>query len=220
MEGSPARSRNSQDGLLPTVTVRSFAAIDQQLAAVPPGIAALLASIAASSALRADTMVADESSGVAAKALAAAGRGPLSVRTILQAHGTLLGGGGSSIPVDAQAAMGLNELVARYELAVSQQRHPRLLLVSALTLDFATLRPFRECNEEMMRLLVVRELLRDGHDRVCVTAFERRFDEAAAEREGALLASQAGWERFEHAVWPWAEYVLRLLVSAYREVER
>lgn len=199
--------------------MRSFAAIDQQLADVPPAIKALLAAIEAAPEPHAGVVAVDTSSGVAAEVLAALGRGPLGVRAILQAQGVLLGGAGSSIPVDAQAAMALNELVARYELAVSQGRHPRLLLISALALDFATIRPFREGGDDMTRLLVARELLRDGHGEACVAAFGRRFDATGSAREGALHASQAGWEVSAHTVWPWAEYVLGLLVSAGRELD-
>lgn len=184
----------------------SFADIDGQLADPPVEVAALLARVEelAAGAGRGAAPDPDPESfgGLPAEAIVYAlemGRGPLSVRSILQLHRVLVDGTGdprAGLPADALRGLELTELVARYELAVSQRRHPPLLLACVLVLDFAAIGPFETGSEQMARLLLARELLRHGY---------------TVARQVALRASPAS----DSGIWPEVSRLLDVVADAY-----
>ena len=190
----------------------SFADIDGQLANPPVEVAALLARVEelAAGAGRGAAPDADPGpesfGGLPAGAIACAlemGRGPLSVRSILQLHRVLVDGTGeprAGLPTDALRGLELTELVARYELAVSQRRHPPLLLACVLVLDFAAIGPFGTGSEQMARLLLARELLRHGY---------------TVARSVALSASPIEARAPDSDVWPEASRLLEVITDAY-----
>lgn len=182
----------------------SFADIDRQLADPPVEVEALLARVEELAAGVGNAAEPEPESfgGLPAEAMAYAleiGRGPLSVRSILQVHRVLVDGTGeprAGLPADALRGLQLTELVARYEMAVSQRRHPPLLLAGVVVLDFAAIRPFETGSEQMARLLLARELLRHGY---------------TVARHVALRASPTS----ASGVWPWVSSLLGLVADAY-----
>lgn len=114
----------------------------------------------------------------------------------------------------------LVELVARYEQALVAERHPPILLLGALVLDFLAIHPFQDGNGRVARLLTTCELLRHGFGVARYVSIEQRIFDSKHAYYAALRASQVGWHRGAHDLWPWIGYLLRILADAYDDFAR
>ena len=124
------------------------------------------------------------------------------------------------VPAGPETERHLTELVARYEQALADQRFPPVLLLCALVLDFLAIHPFQDGNGRVARLLTAGELLRHGYGVARYVSIEQRIFETKHSYYAALRASQAGWHRSAHDVWPWAAYLLRIVEDAYDDFAR
>jgi len=119
------------------------------------------------------------------------------------------------VPAGPETERQLVELTARYEQALADARLPPVLLLGALVLDFLAIHPFQDGNGRVARLLTTAELLRHGFGVARYVSIEQRIFETQHSYYAALRASQAGWHRGTHDVWPWLGYLLRILADAY-----
>jgi len=95
-----------------------------------------------------------------------------------------------------------------------------LLLVSTYVLDFLCIHPFLDGNGRMARLLTLLLLYRTGYDVGRYISLERQVEETREGYYDALFASSQRWHEAEHAIEPWWEYSLGvMLVGAYQEFE-
>jgi Fic family protein len=124
------------------------------------------------------------------------------------------------VPAGPETERALVELVARYEQALLAGRHPPILLLGALVLDFLAIHPFQDGNGRVARLLTTCELLRHGFGVARYTSIEQRIFESKHAYYEALRASQAGWHEAAHDLWPWIGYLLRILADAYEDFTR
>ncbi len=97
----------------------------------------------------------------------------------------------------------------------------QLLLIPMYILDFLCIHPFTDGNGRMARLLTLLLLYRAGSEVGRYISLEHLIEN---QREGyydALYKSSQGWHDGKHALLPWWEYFLGvMLLGAYREFEQ
>lgn len=119
--------------------------------------------------------------------------------------------------VDTPAAM--EELHRRFLQAREAGEHHPLLLIGAYVFDFLAIHPFRDGNGRMARLLTLLLLYQSGYDVGRYVSLERLVNEARDGYYDSLRAAGHGWHDDRHSIWPWLEYLLGILLVAYREFE-
>jgi Fic family protein len=119
-------------------------------------------------------------------------------------------------PVSARdTPQSLVELIERYGQASDSEAHHPVLLVGLFVLDFLVIHPFTDGNGRVGRL-VTHGLLADAG--YCVgqyVSLEASIAQSAEQYYAALLASTHGWHDGESDPWPWLEYFVAILASAY-----
>ncbi len=94
-----------------------------------------------------------------------------------------------------------------------------LLLIAAYALDFLCIHPFLDGNGRMARLLALLLFYKAGFEVGRFVSLERVIEESRDSYYDALYASSQGWHEGRHSLLPWTEYLLGVLVAAYREFE-
>lgn len=118
---------------------------------------------------------------------------------------------------DTPAAM--EELHAAFLRARDAGEHHPLLLIGCYVFDFLAIHPFRDGNGRMARLLTLLLLYQSGYDVGRYISLERLINQAREGYYDSLQAAGVGWHTDEHTIWPWLEYLLGVLLVAYREFE-
>lgn len=95
-----------------------------------------------------------------------------------------------------------------------------LLLIAAYVLDFLCIHPFLDGNGRMARLLTLLLLYRAGFGVGRFISLEQIVDDSRQNYYDALGASSEGWHEGSHALVPWWEYFLGIMIDAYRTFER
>lgn len=113
----------------------------------------------------------------------------------------------------------LPDLFARYNLAVVDQAAHPILLIGALILDFLAIHPVADGNGRLARLLTTHALLAQGYTVSRYVSIEQRMFDSKDEYDDALYASQRRWHEGEHDIWPWIDYLVDVLASAYDDFE-
>jgi Fic family protein len=169
---------------------------------------------------------------------------PFTPNVVLQFHRDLLayaseGGGGWKIadntiaeidpdgtrrlrfqPLPAyRTAEAMAQLHDRVNALWDERRVERLLLIAAYALDFLCIHPFADGNGRMARLLTLLLLYRDGYAVGRFISLERIIEESKETYYETLYASSQGWHEGRHDLSPWTEYLLGVIIRAYREFE-
>lgn len=113
----------------------------------------------------------------------------------------------------------LPELVERYRSASETQAAHPILLVAAFVLDFLAIHPVADGNGRLARLLTTHTLLEHGYGVARYVSIEQRMFDTKNAYYAALYASQRQWHDSRHEIWPWAEYLVRILEDSYDDVE-
>ncbi len=111
------------------------------------------------------------------------------------------------------------ELFERYRVAQADQAAHPLVLLSAFIVDLLAIHPVIDGNGRLARLLTAHELLRFDYGVVRYVSIEQRIFETKNAYYAALYESQVGWHEGAHSIWPWTEYLLRVLAEAYDDFE-
>lgn len=122
-------------------------------------------------------------------------------------------------PPPAQTESLLRGLVDGYDDAAARQAAHPILLIAAFVLDFLAIHPVADGNGRLARLLTTHLLLRVGYGVPRYASVEQRMFDTKNAYYSALYASQQGWLRSEHIIWPWAEYLTVTLAGAYDDLE-
>lgn len=169
---------------------------------------------------------------------------PISERTIRDLHWLTRGGGGDAgkykredsdiieklpdgrqrvrfqtVPA-AKTPACMREMI---ELWRDSLRHPYrihpLITVAGMNLDFLCIHPFRDGNGRVSRLLLLLECYHLGFEVGRYVSLERVIEENKDRYYESLEQSSLGWHEGRHHPWPFINYVLFVLKSAYREFE-
>jgi Fic family protein len=120
---------------------------------------------------------------------------------------------------DTAPAMG--ELITRWNGALEEQRLHPLLALGAFNLDFLCIHPFRDGNGRVSRLLLLLLLqgYHLGYEVGRYVSLERIIEQSKDRYYETLEQSSQGWHEGRHDPWPYLNYLLYILRTAYRELE-
>lgn len=96
--------------------------------------------------------------------------------------------------------------------------HP-LIALAAFNLDFLCVHPFRDGNGRVSRLLLLLQCYHLGFEVGRYISIERLIEENKERYYETLEQSSQGWHDGKHDPWPYVNYLLYILKSAYKEFE-
>ncbi|MGH9386358.1 MAG: Fic family protein [Vicinamibacterales bacterium] len=123
-------------------------------------------------------------------------------------------------PVSASATpAAMRELVDEWQAWRSGQWVTPLVAAAAFNLDFLCVHPFRDGNGRASRLLFLLQCHQLGYDAGRYISLERIIEENKARYYETLEQSSSGWHERRHDPWPYVNFLLYVLKTAYREFE-
>ena len=102
---------------------------------------------------------------------------------------------------------------------MDEERFDSLLLIPMFVFDFLCVHPFHDGNGRMSRLLTLLLLYRSGFAVGKYISLEMLIESSKAEYYEALRTSSDGWYENANDYKPFVEYVLGIVLKAYRELE-
>lgn len=123
-------------------------------------------------------------------------------------------------PVAAHLApMAMDDLIARFRVALDRHLADPMVLVPLAILDFLCIHPFPDGNGRMARLLTLQLLYDFDYAVGRYISLERIFEESRESYYETLEASSQGWHEAAHDIAPWLDYFWGALLRAYKEFE-
>jgi len=113
----------------------------------------------------------------------------------------------------------MKELLDHNDQLMSENNIPPLILLGAFNLDFLCVHPFRDGNGRVSRLLFLLQCYRLGFEVGRYISIERLIEQNKERYYETLEQSSQGWHEGKHDPWPYINYVLFILKSAYCEFE-
>ena len=124
------------------------------------------------------------------------------------------------VPVTArETPYYMNELCTTFNSLWEEGRIDRLLLIHAFVLDFLCIHPFTDGNGRVSRLLTVLLLHQGGYDVSRYISLERLIEESKESYYSVLNRASERWHEGGHAILPWWQFSLGILIAAYKEFE-
>jgi Fic family protein len=120
--------------------------------------------------------------------------------------------------VDTPAFM--REMVERWRDCLRERWVPPLIALAAMNLDFLCIHPFRDGNGRVSRLLLLLQCYHLGFEVGRYISLERLIEENKERYYATLEQSSQGWHEFRHDPWPYVNFVLFTLKTAYKEFEQ
>lgn len=113
------------------------------------------------------------------------------------------------------------QLVGDWQACLEERWVPPLIALAAFNLDFLCIHPFRDGNGRVSRLLWLLQSYQLGFEVGRYISLERLVEQNKDRYYETLEQSSQGWHEGRHDPWPYINYVLFILKTAYREfVER
>jgi len=94
-----------------------------------------------------------------------------------------------------------------------------LVVIAAYVLDFLCIHPFRDGNGRMARLLTLQLLYRAGLGVGRIISLEKLIEQSRESYYDTLYQSSQHWHEGDHDIVPWMEYLLGIVLKAYRDME-
>ncbi|MBT1161466.1 Fic family protein [Bifidobacterium sp. SO1] len=120
-------------------------------------------------------------------------------------------------------ALATPELVARicdaYAEALQDGHTDPLLTIAMFILDFTCIHPFNDGNGRMSRLLTLLLLYRNGYQVGKYISIEHLIERSKDTYYEALAASTTGWNEGANDYAPFTNYLLGVILAAYREFD-
>lgn len=101
---------------------------------------------------------------------------------------------------------------------LDQWLHP-LLCIAAANLDFLCIHPFRDGNGRVSRLLLLLQCYHLGYEVGRYISLERLIEQNKERYYETLEQSSQGWHKKKHNPWPYINFILFILKTAYKEFE-
>ncbi len=117
--------------------------------------------------------------------------------------------------VDTPDAM--SRLIADWQTCLDERWAPALVVLAAFNLDFLCIHPFRDGNRRVSRLLWLLQSYQLGYEVGRYISLERWVEQNKDRYYETLEQSSQGWHEGKHDPWPYINYVLSILKSAYHE---
>jgi Fic family protein len=134
-----------------------------------------------------------------------------------------LPGGGSrirfrTIPA-VRTAESMNALFNTWQDCERNRALLPLIAIASFHLDFLCVHPFRDGNGRTSRLLLLLQAYQAGFEVGRYVSLERLIEEHKERYYETLEISSDGWHENNHDPWPYINYLLFILKSAYKEFE-
>jgi len=120
-----------------------------------------------------------------------------------------------------QSPAAMDQLVADWQACLEERWVPQPIALAGFNLDFLCIHPFRDGNGRVSRLLWLLQSYQLGFEVGRYISLERLIEQNKDRYYETLEQSSQGWHEGKHDPWPYINYVLFILKTAYREfVER
>jgi Fic family protein len=113
----------------------------------------------------------------------------------------------------------MREMVRLWTDSLRERRVHPLVLLAAMNLDFLCIHPFRDGNGRVSRLLLLLQCYQLGFEVGRYVSLERVIEENKERYYETLKHSSQGWHEGRHDPWPYVNYFLFILKTAYAEFE-
>lgn len=120
----------------------------------------------------------------------------------------------------ADTASCMADMMKRYHDALDRHRIHPLLLLAAFNLDFLCIHPFRDGNGRVSRLLLLLQCFHLGFEVGRYISLERLIEQNKDRYYETLEQSSRNWHDGSHDPWPYINYLLSIIKTAYREFEQ
>lgn len=94
-----------------------------------------------------------------------------------------------------------------------------MIALAAFNLDFLCIHPFRDGNGRVSRLLLLLQCYSRGYEVGRYISLERLIEQNKERYYETLEQSSQGWHEGKHDPWPYINYLLYILKTAYQEFE-
>jgi Fic family protein len=119
----------------------------------------------------------------------------------------------------AQTPTFMRRLIESWQETLVEQHVPPLVALAAMNLDFLCIHPFRDGNGRASRLLLLLQSYHLGFEVGRYISLERLIEENKDRYYETLEQSSQGRHEGQHDPWPYINFVLFILKTAYREFE-
>ncbi len=113
----------------------------------------------------------------------------------------------------------MKQLVEDWQDALKEKNVHPLIALGAFNLDFLCIHPFRDGNGRVSRLLLLLQCYTLGYEVGRYISLERLIEQNKERYYETLQQSSQGWHEGKHDPWPYINYVLYILKTAYHEFE-
>jgi fido (protein-threonine AMPylation protein) len=118
-----------------------------------------------------------------------------------------------------ETAVQMQELIERWHDCLRERWVHPLIALAGFNLDFLCIHPFRDGNGRVSRLLLLLQCYQLGYEVGHYISLERLIEQNKERYYETLEQSSQGWHECKHDPWPYVNYVLFILKTAYREFE-
>lgn len=119
--------------------------------------------------------------------------------------------------IAAETPAHMAELGADWQRCLDERWIHPLIALAAFNLDFLCIHPFRDGNGRVSRLLLLLQCYQLGYEVGRYISLERLIEQNKARYYETLEQSSLGWHEGKHDPWPYINYLLFILKTAYKE---
>jgi len=113
----------------------------------------------------------------------------------------------------------MEKLIESWQDALKEKKVHPLIALAAFNLDVLCIHPFRDGNGRVSRLLLLLQCYSLGYEVGRYMSLERLIEQNKERYYETLEQSSQGWHDGKHDPWPYINYVLYILKTAYQEFE-
>lgn len=111
----------------------------------------------------------------------------------------------------------VEKLCGAFGTIMNEEQADLLLIIPMFVVDFLCIHPFRDGNGRMSRLLTLLLLYKAGYYVGRYISMEKLIEQSKDAYYAALAKSSQGWHENQNDYGPFVEYMLGVIVAAYRE---
>ena len=117
----------------------------------------------------------------------------------------------------AETSASMAGLVVDWQRCLDERWIHPLIALAAFNLDLLCIHPFRDGNGRVSRLLLLLQCYHLGYEVGRYISLERLIEQNKVRYYETLEQSSQGWHEGKHDPWPYINYVLFILKTAYKE---
>jgi Fic family protein len=118
-----------------------------------------------------------------------------------------------------EAAAEMGKLIDAWKRCSQERWVPPAVAMAAFNLDFLCVHPFRDGNGRVSRLALLLQTYHAGMEVGRYISLERLIEQNKDRYYETLEHCSIGWHEGRHDPWPFINYILSILKSAYQEFE-